>query len=271
MNYYLMLVNYNFFDHLILKKYRDKKIYLKKSAEEIANSIFNASIGEVLSYGDLERNELTKDSHSYCIDKYFENHEFYICIAYELKNKYISSPKYLEKFGGLKEVFLLLIKLYHSKLSISELHRKCITEIDAIIKDTIVFCIEHHNIRWFNNGNGLQGFFDMPQITTWLIENISVSKKIIDLTYFKNTYRDKLKVIASQASAHYQNEPFYQNSIDINLNNINRQLDGLIEKVILINVKTKNLKIINEIFIKKNHEATFRINKYLSPYMMQNT
>lgn len=268
-NYYLMLVDYDFFDHLVLRENRNEKISLKKSAEEITNSIFNACIGEVISYGNLERNELTQDSHINCIDKYFENHEFYICIAYDLKNKYISSPAYPEKTGGLREVLPLLIKSYHSKLSINELHRKCIAEIDEIIKDTIATVIENNNTRWFNHNSGSHGFFDSPQIINWLIENIRVSKKIIDLAYFKNTYRDKLKVIASKDSTYYQNENYYERSIDINLSRIITQLDGLIENIILINVKTNNLKIINNIFIKKSNETSSRINKYLSPYIMK--
>lgn len=245
--YYRMLMDYDFFEHLIIKS--EDNLHLKKVMKELSYNVYQATID---FYTKLAGFSLNDKMHLKKVDELFGDVDFYICLVYDLRGKYITIPEYIPSGIKLSDLAVLLFKQYQERLSPNELLYHLSKKTDEIILENSKGFIS--NINYYHKQNlvesryGLFNYLDMCELIT---SNLKFNNEMHDIITFRDNCRKDVRECIEKSSKTHKANPLYSYDVSKSVDDICEMIENISTKLILMRQEINYGNDIKKVFNKK--------------------
>lgn len=259
--YQQMLIDFDFFEHLILRK--QKKIKLSESMQLIANLTYNACLAFCIKNAGINDDLYDENIHITEFDNLLNNIDFYLCIVYNFQNKYIEIPEYAQKTKTIKELIPIYINYYLNLLSQNKLNEYAKIKINKIIEKHIANIISEAN--FYSEGSGkISGLFNGWVIFDFFCNNIKADKTLCELIRFRDDFHTELSELINIHC--YEHECIKHKERDAleAIEHISKHIKDFLTKIIklkqIINVQFHT----SDILMRKKHKLIEHITKKIA-------
>lgn len=252
--YYKMLVDYDFFEHLIIKS--ENKLHLKKEIHEICIYTYDACFAFYAKQANIVHNDRI---HIEKLDGLLNDINFHICLTYNLHDKYIVTPEYISKKIKISELALKFFINYESSLSPHELMKFLVSKTNDLITTTTREIIRNHNYFYHNQISSTYGLFNENCICDYFSKNLKFNNKTADIIIFRDNFHQNLKKLIEDTSSYYKNTNAYRSNISNAANMISNEIENLIGKIITMRQLIDYYNIPEEILDCKRKELMRRV------------
>ena len=250
--YYKMLMDYDFFEHLIIKN--EDKLNLKKVMKELSYNVYQATID---FYTKLAGFSINDKMHLKKVDELFEDTDFYICLIYNLRCKYIIIPEYIPSDVKLSDLAILLFKQSQERLSSNELLSHLSKKTDEIIFENIEGFISninyYHKQNYFESRYGLFNHLDMCELIT---SNLKFNNQLHDIIMFRDNCRKDVRECIENSSKDLKANQLYSFDVKVAVDAICERIEIISTKLILMRQEINYGNDIKNVFNQKRDELT---------------
>lgn len=232
--YNAMLKDFDFFEHL--KPRVNKQIDLEQVAKEVTYTTYESCYVYFYRREFMENADSKNRHHITKLKEFLLNPDFFICLAYNLKNKTIDISRSLQKTFSIKEILLISLNEHIKTLNEEELIAYISCKANEFYKERVEEIIQNNNNIYTSEthlySTSIKGlYYDKELIkffTCYMRYDISMESLLI----FRDDFHSTIKSLILNASSLHNKKDWYEYSVDVSYNRITEEISSLIEELI---------------------------------------
>lgn len=240
-NFHKMLVDFSFFEHLNMQE--KAGLNLKEEIKKITLKTYDSCMSFYFLETHYHFHFSARDAHLASLKALFEDPYFFICLTYNLQNKYLPIPSYVQNKLPLAFLSLLYFKSSMMELNESALEEYISENINAKLSKTIRQTVSESNVIVFKVFSDFRcELYDSPRITNYITEVLKFDNSIDNLIKFRDNHHRKLKSTMRKASSYNAKEEEYDAAFKSSFNSISENITKLTDMLIEVkqNIQYKN-------------------------------
>lgn len=260
--YNSMLKDFDFFEHL--NTHIDKKISLVEVAKDVAyNTYESCYLYYRLKFidGADERNS----PHIIKLKEFLLNPNFFICLAYNLKNKAVDTNGFHKKSLSINEILIFSLSEHIEKLNKEDLDDYISRKINEYYKKKVKEIIHSKNIIYIevscSSSTSMEGLFYTAELIDLFASFMRYDIPMKDLLISRDNFHPKLKSFILNSSCHHENKKLYQYSVNLCYKGIIKEISPLIDELIEFRNRVIYTKSPSELLKNKKEELLRYISK----------
>lgn len=248
--YYDMLMDYDFFEHLVIKN--NNQLHLKEVMKDLSLKTYNACFEY---YFDQAGYVCNKDVHIEKANDLIGDVNFFICLSYNLKNKYIVLPEYIKSKASVSALSVKIFKAYHKQLSVMGFLDFFSVKMDKSTGEEIKYFVENANyFHKYDFGSSNYGFFNATSLCEYISAGLKFSNTTQDLIKFRDGFHQAIDGLIRNTSIMFSDERLYLENIKYAKRNLNEKIETAASKIIKIKQTMDYAHDVKDVFDAKKEE-----------------
>ncbi|EOZ4764732.1 TPA: hypothetical protein ACW7MP_000329 [Enterobacter hormaechei] len=259
--YNAMLKDFDFFEHL--KTRVNKKINLEELAKEVAYTTYESC------YAYFYRREFMVDAdsknspHIIKLREFLLEPDFFICLAYNLKNKAIDISDSLQKKLSIKEMLILSLNEHIKTLNEEELSAYISCKTNEFYKERVEKIIQNNNNIYtdtsYLSSTSIKGLYYNEELIKFFTSYMRYDISMESLLIYRDDFHSTVKSLILNSSSLHNKKDWYEYSVDISYNRIIREISPLIDELISFRYAIHYTKSPSEVLKMKKEELQIYI------------
>ncbi|SEL41503.1 Putative phage abortive infection protein [Kosakonia sacchari] len=257
--YYKMLMDYDFFEHLVIKDNNSR--HLKKEMKDLSLQTYNACF---IFYAKKAGYWCNDKEHIEKVNDLLEDVNFFICLAYNLHDKYITLPGYIKSKVTISELAVMLFKSYQGQLSVECLVEFLSVEMDKSTNSSVKTMLENENYFCYDYrlGKSNYGFFNAESLCEFICDNLKFDNHIQEIIKFRDGFHKDVRTRIKETSSQFESEELYSLNVRDAMSEICKIIDGVAGKIIKMKQLMDYEYDIEDVFeLKKNELESYIVDR----------
>ncbi|WP_315312906.1 putative phage abortive infection protein [Pantoea vagans] len=230
-----MLKDFDFFEHLNINT--DEKISLEKSIEKVVYNTYESCRIFYFESALLRTESSDKNPHISGLIKLLSNPNFFICLAYDLKNKTIYTNNIFVESFSMNEMLSINLKSKIEKLNEEELNSYIPRKTNKIYKARIKNIINRNCEIYTSPSSSTYGLYRAQEIIDFFSSSIRYDNPLRELLIFRDDFHSTLKSLILDLSFYHAHLDLYEYSVNRNYCEIVKEVSPIIDELIDLRVK----------------------------------
>jgi hypothetical protein len=253
--YNSMLKDFDFFEHL--NTHAEKTISLEELNEVVSCNTYESCY---LYY----RSKFTEDAdgknslHIIKLKEFLYDPDFFICLAYNLKNKAIDTNSFPQKLLSINEILILSLSECIERLNEEELNTYISCKTNEFYKERIEEIIQRKNNIYidvsYSSSTSMKGLYYSAEIIEFFTSFMCYDTSMKTLLIFRDDFHSTLKSFILNSSKHHENQYWYQYSVNMSYEGIHKEISPLIDELITFKNRIHYTKSPSEVLKNKKEE-----------------
>lgn len=232
--YNAMLQDFDFFEHL--KIGIDKKIILQESLKEVVYSTYESCRLFYLGRETIDNVNKKESFHIVKLKELLSNPNFFICLAYNLKNKAIDTTSFQKGMLSVNEMLTFYMREHIEKLNEEELNSYISIETNGYYKKMVAEIIHRKNVIYNDvshwNSSSTSGLYNAEKVIDFLNSTMRCDNPMKELLIFRDSFHSTLISLILNTSCDLKNRELYEYSVRRSHREIIREISPLIDALI---------------------------------------
>lgn len=254
--YNTMLQDFDFFEHL--QTSIDKKIILEEALKEVVHSTYESCYLYYLGFETIEKVNNKKSFHIDKLKTLLSNPDFFICLAYNLKNKAIDTTNFKEGMLSVKEMLTSYMCEHIEKLNKEELNDYISLKTNKSYEERITKIIREENVIYNSistlSKSGTAGLYNAEKVIDYFKSTMRYDNPMIELLIFRDSFHPTLKSLILDTSCNFKSKTLYEYSVNKSYNEIIRKTSLLIDDLIKFRNKVDYSTLLTIVLKNKKEE-----------------
>lgn len=254
--YNSMLKSFDFFEHLKIKA--DEKINLEGLSEEIAYKTYESCYLYYSNRNFMMSEDSRNNPHIIRLKEFLSNPYFFICLAYNTKNRAIYTSSPLDELLSLKEILIISLSKHIEKLNEEDLNSYISRKTNEFYKERVEQIIKSRNDIYthvsHSSSTSIRGLYYESEIIELFTSRMRYDVAMKDLLIFRDNFHSTLKKLILNSSSHHKHQYWYQYSVNMSQSEIIKGISPLVDELISLRNRITYTKLPSEVLENKKKE-----------------